>query len=64
MTKEKLLSKCKALIDKGEFAKMQRLLILHPKLLLIHFNELQTELQSYAGAIELVFDNQNKNEEV
>lgn len=52
MTKEKLLKKCKAYIDKGEYDKMQRCLMSHPKLLLQHFNELQAELNLYAGEVE------------
>lgn len=52
MTKDKLLGKCKALIDKGEYSKMQSVLLSHPKLLLQHFNELQTVLTDYASYVE------------
>lgn len=52
MTKDKLLEKCKALIDKGEYSKMQSVLLSHPKLLLQHFNELQTVLTDYASYVE------------
>ena len=52
MTKDKLLEKCKALIDKGEYSKMQRVLLSHPKLLLQHFNELQMVLTDYASYVE------------
>lgn len=52
MTKDKLLEKCKVLIDKGEYSKMQRVLLSHPKLLLQHFNELQTVLTDYASYVE------------
>ena len=52
MTKDKLLEKCKSLIDKGEYSKMQRVLMTHPKLLLQHFNELQMALTDYASNVE------------
>ena len=52
MTKDKLLEKCKALIDKGEYSKIQSVLLSHPKLLLQHFNELQTVLTDYASYVE------------
>ena len=52
MTKDKLLEKRKALIDKGEYSKMQSVLLSHPKLLLQHFNELQTVLTDYASYVE------------
>ena len=48
MTKDKLIEKCKKLIDSGRVSAVQSTLLRHPKLLLIHFNELQTTLTEYA----------------
>ncbi len=52
MTKEKLLEKCKKLIDEGRADRVQGLLMHHPRLLLLHFNELQTSLTEYARSVE------------
>lgn len=52
MTKDKLIEKCKKLIDNGRVAAVQSTLLRHPKLLLIHFNELQTTLTEYARSVE------------
>ncbi len=57
MTKEKLIEKCKKLIDEGHAERVQSVLMHHPKLLLLHFNELQTRLTEYARAV----DEKNKN---
>lgn len=52
MTKDKLIEKCKKLIDSGRISAVQSTLLHHPKLLLIHFNELQTTLTEYARSVE------------
>lgn len=52
MTKDKLIEKCKKLIDNGRVSAVQSTLLRHPKLLLIHFNELQTTLTEYARSVE------------
>ena len=52
MTKEKLIEKCKKLIDNGRVSAVQSTLLHHPKLLLLHFNELQTTLTEYARTVE------------
>ena len=52
MTKDKLIEKCKKLIDNGRVSAVQSTLLHHPKLLLIHFNELQTTLTEYARSVE------------
>lgn len=52
MTKDKLIEKCKKLIDSGRVSAVQSTLLHHPKLLLIHFNELQTTLTEYARSVE------------
>lgn len=52
MTKDKLIEKCKKLIDSGRVSAVQSMLLRHPKLLLIHFNELQTTLTEYARSVE------------
>lgn len=52
MTVEKLLEKCKKLIDEGHADRVQGVLLHHPKLLLVHFNELQTRLTEYARAVD------------
>ena len=52
MTKDKLLTKCKKLIDEGKTSQVQSTLMHHPKLLLLHFNELQTALTDYAREVE------------
>lgn len=52
MTKEKLIEKCKKLIDNGRVSAVQSTLLHHPKLLLLHFNELQTTLTEYARSVE------------
>ena len=52
MTKEKLIEKCKKLIDNGRVSAVQSTLLRHPKLLLLHFNELQTTLTEYARSVE------------
>lgn len=52
MTKDKLLDKCKKLIDEGKADKVQATLMHHPKLLLLHFNELQTALTNYAREVD------------
>lgn len=57
MTFEKLLEKCKKLIDEGHAERVQSVLMHHPKILLLNFNELQTRLTEYARAV----DEKNKN---
>ena len=52
MTKEKLIEKCKKLIDGGRVSAVQSTLLHHPKLLLLHFTELQTTLTEYARSVE------------
>lgn len=52
MTKDKLLEKCKKLIDEGKVDRVQATLMHHPKLLLLHFNELQTALTDYAREVD------------
>lgn len=52
MTKEKLIERCKKLIDLGKCARVQSLLLKHPKLLLMYFNELQETLTEYAQSVE------------
>lgn len=52
MTKERLIEKCKKLIDGGHVSSVQSVLLRHPKLLLLHFNELQTTLTEYAQSVE------------
>lgn len=52
MTKDALLKKCKGLIDEGKFDKLQSMLLRHPKLLLMNYNELQTTLTEYAREVE------------
>lgn len=52
MTKEKLIEKCKKLIYNGRVSAVQSTLLHHPKLLLLHFNELQTTLTEYARSVE------------
>lgn len=59
MTKDKLIEKCKKLIDSGRVSAVQSTLMRHPKLLLIHFNELQTTLTEYARSVE---ENKSKKE--
>ncbi|MBD5585733.1 MAG: hypothetical protein HDQ88_11675 [Clostridia bacterium] len=57
MTKDKLIENCKKLIDKGRVSQVQQTLLHHPKLLLLHFNELQTTLTEYAQSVEEVKNN-------
>lgn len=52
MTYDKLLTKCKEYINLGKINEMQRFLMHHPKILLLHFNELQTALTEYAREVE------------
>lgn len=52
MTKDKLIEKCKKLIDEGKVSRVQSTLMHHPRLLLLHFNELQTTLTDYAREVE------------
>lgn len=52
MTYDKLLEKCKKLIDEGKMDKVQGTLMHHPKILLLHFNELQTALTDYAREVD------------
>lgn len=52
MTKDKLIEKCKKLIDNGRVSAVQSTLLHHPKLLLLYFTELQTTLTEYARTVE------------
>ncbi len=48
MTYEKLITRCKELIDNGRYDKVRTMLVTHPKLLLTKFNDIQVELIEYA----------------
>ena len=52
MTKERLIEKCKKLIDEGKFDRVQVTLMHHPMLLLKHFDELKTVLSDYAREVD------------
>ena len=52
MTKERLIEKCKKLIDEGNFDRVHSTLMHHPMLLLKHFDELKTVLSDYACGLE------------
>lgn len=52
MTYDKLIEECKQLIDDGKYDKMQSKLLRHPKILLQHFNDLQTALTEYARVVD------------
>ncbi len=52
MTYDKLMEKSKKFIDEGRFNDLKCFLLKHPKLLLVHFNELQTVLTEYAQSVE------------
>ena len=58
MTYEKLLEKCYKLIDACRVSSITSTLMRHPKLLVLHFNDLQNSLTEYARAVE---EKNNKN---